>query len=256
MQLFFLIISISGIGAGIYLIYEIIYPQKDWVVQIEGKLKPEYKKDIQDTVYYFLKINQNRVNEQSLEEILTLNPRINKILKINISPYKRNIEIEVQLKKTAYIYHNTTNYQFQEISLEQQTIEENIKNFHQINQKIPILCLTHRQNLDDSTFRVDDQDTLNNMKRDITSLFLETKEYYAFVWHYISEICLSNGYYRYTIYSNHTHTRIQTNTKFDIALLRRFWAVFYYLEKNFKNKTTEIKLNKYNAHIKTLTNLY
>ena len=243
------IFSISGICAASYLIYETVNPRKYWSIEIIGDLDAHQKKEIQDTVRYFVKLNKNRANKSALKEILQLNPRVSEIVNITISARKK-IVIQLKLKKTAYIYHNPRNYQFQEVSRENEILASQINNFHKLDQKIPILCLTKHLSFNQNPDYPLELGLYAKMKRDIISTFRKTKNDYDFVWEYISEICLGKNPYRYTIYSSHTRSRIQTNEKFDMGLIRRLWAIFYHLKKNFAMKSTEIKLNQYNAHIK------
>ncbi len=244
-----LVFSISGICVASYLIYDILNPRKDWSIELIGNLDAGQKKEIEETVRYFIKLNKNRANKSSLKEILKLNPRVSEIMDITISSRKK-IVIELKLKETAYVYHNPQSYQFQEFSLEEETLEAEMNNFHKIDKKIPILCLTKSLPSKENLRYTPGGFSYAKMRRDIMSTFGRTKIDYGFVWQYISEICLGRSPYRYTIYSSHTRSRIQTNDKFDMGLIRRLWSIFYYLEKNFKAKSTEVKLNQYNAHIK------
>ena len=245
----FLIFSISGICVVGYLIYEIAYPRKEWEIKVVGQLKANQRQEVEETVRYFVQLNKNQVNERALKEILQLNPRVAEVTDITISSRKQ-IVIQLKFKETAYVYHNPKNYQLQEISFMNEVLEAQINNFHEIDKEIPILCLTDCPSYKVSRHCSGDARVYDKMKRDIISILQKTKLNYGFVWEYISEICLGVSPYRYTIYSSHTRSRIQTNNQFDLALVRRLWALFYYLERKFKTKSTEVRLNRYNAHIK------
>ena len=262
-RLFFFAFSLTGIGVAVYLTYDIMRTPQGWSVEVAGELKPEQKKEIQETILYFVKINKNRIDEKVIKEILSLNPRIKKVVRVDISLQKK-VSVEVSLKKTAYIGHDPGSNRFQEISTEEEILEEDIKKFDNIDAEIPILCLTDNVPSRKGPSMAYPGSSFSSMKRDIISAFRKTRAEYAFIWRYISEICLGEGYYRYIIYSSHVRSRIETNEKFDRMLLRRLWAVFFYLnqasqkrcnEQNPKTpcpgkfKWARVRLNEYNAQV-------
>ena len=247
----FLVFSLSGIGVALYLVYEIMYPRKNWNIEIVGNVKQAQKKEITDTIAYFIKINQNQISKKSLEDILKLNPRVADVISVDISSNKK-IVIDIKLEKTAYVYHHPQNDKFQEVSLSHKVIEEDINNFSEIQPEIPVLCLTTNHSFRDGNVYAKGGILSVKMRRDIISTFKETKQDYAFVWRSISEICFTRHLYYYTIYSNNTRSRIQTDEKFDTHLLRRLWAVLYYLQSNFKTKLTKVRLNRHNAYVKVV----
>ena len=262
-RLFFFAFSLSGIGVAAYLTYDIMKTPQGWSVEVAGELKPEQKKEIQETILYFVKINKNRIDKKAIQDILSLNPRIKKVTRVDIS-LQKTISIEVKLKKTAYIGHDPKNHRFQEVSTKEETLEEDIKKFDKIDAEIPILCLTDNVRSGKGPTMAYSGSSFSSMKRDIISAFRKTRAEYAFIWRYISEICLGEGYYRYIIYSTHVRSRIETNEKFDRMLLRRLWAVFFYLNQasqercneqsqskpcSGKFKWAKVRLNEYNAQV-------
>ena len=243
----YLILILWCLAFGIYIIYDIFYPKKEnsWEVLFENDISDEQRSEISGAVLFFVKLHPEQITPNNLAEMLKLNPRVKSVQSIEISAHKQ-IRLEITLKKTTAIFHLPEKRKFQEISSDMHILQENIQNNAHFGKKIPIFYLTER---------IENRRETRVLTGDIMKIYLETKNSLSFVWERMSEISLDESGQNYIFYASGMRSRISSGQKFNKAFLLRLWGLFFYLEKNFKNKWTDVKLNMRNAQIHFLNSI-
>ena len=181
-----------------------------WSIQIEGS-KTISKKEIKTLISYLIRTEKKGISTEQLEEALLLNPRI-KTAYVYIRPNKI-MKIIITEKQTSHI--NQTNGKFSEISEDFFVIEEDIQQLNKtIQSEIPMFY----------TLKTTSKKRNKKVKKQITNLFLTTKNKYAFIWQRISEIKITRN--NIIIYPSTSRTKILIHDKFDKYILKRIWGVF------------------------------
>ena len=241
-RILLLAFSLGGIGTGSYVIYDMFNRKDSWEVTIEGKAPSSYKEDIKKTILYLLKTTKKNITAHDIRSLLKLDIRVKAVKEIKITSDKK-IFLRIQMREGASILHLQKNNKILETDRDSIVLGEGIENIEKISSEIPIIYLT-KQGLSDRWSILG--------KRDIMQSYMATKEDLPFVWQRIAEISIGENNYLYTIYTSQIRSKIQTNEKFNRSLLLKLWALFFYMERQFKNKWTKVKLNLYNAQIQEL----
>ncbi|MDW8305542.1 MAG: FtsQ-type POTRA domain-containing protein [Leptospiraceae bacterium] len=234
--------SLLGIALGLYVLLA------DKSTNIRAVIIRGNHRISQDEILFVIKdvVQQEKWNKATIEEMLLMNPRIRDV-QLEIKSGGKLV-VDIQEKETLYLEQTAEG--IREIGPEGEILQEEAEKSHMAapESELPILYLTKAK---------DELTMAAALKRDIINLWQKTKKSYAFIWGRLSEFEIAptdsgSPGLEIRCYPVSMQARIVLKSALDESLLRRLWAILYYMEKYHARSKVVVELYDQNAVLREL----